>query len=163
NKLAAGEQGEFNLLWHKGNLLLDDLDVLRAECDEEGKPMPASPRLKNDINAVVGLIRKSEIPAAADYMEGRLLVHERTGAEAATLFERARALMSHQPDLACQADLYLGQCYERLEEHTQMYKAFERVAQRDPNSVVAQVGMAMARTALGQEDGALEKYYVLMR
>src|SRR5262249_13360244 len=83
-------------------------------------------------------------------------------AEAATLFERARALLAPQPDLAAQANLYLGQCYEKLEEHKQMYDAYKRVADWDPASVSAQLGMATARWAQGKLDEAMAQFSSVM-
>jgi tetratricopeptide (TPR) repeat protein len=163
NEALAGDNGKFLLLWHKGNLLLDDVDLMRAQAEEDGQPFVAPAGLRADISALIELVRRSQMPAAADYMSGRLLVHERQWAEAARMLERARALMSTQPDLALQADLYLGQCYEKLEEHAQMFKAFERVAQRDPTSVAAQLGMAAARWAQGQDSAARTHYDVLIR
>jgi tetratricopeptide (TPR) repeat protein len=160
---TAGENGEFLLLWHKGNLLLDDLDMQRAQKEEEGQPFVASPKLKDEITTLIEQVRRRQMPAAADYMQGRLLVHERQWADAATRLERARALMSSQPDLAMQADLYLGQCYEKLEDHAQMYNAFERVSMRDPRSVAALLGMAAARWAQGNLDAARTQYDILRK
>src|SRR5262249_24074598 len=149
-KVPAGDQSEFQLLWHKGNLLLDDLDLQRAQQIDEGQPLTEDKQLKDEIAEVIDHVRQSQMPAAADYMRGRMLVHERQWSEAALLFERARAQLAAQPDLACQANLYLGQCYEKLEEHTQMFNAFKRVADWDPASVPALLGMAAARWAQGQ-------------
>jgi tetratricopeptide (TPR) repeat protein len=162
-KVAASENAEFHLLWHKGNLLLDDLELRRVLTEEDGVPPGDVTAMKEEIGRVIELVRKSRVPSAADYMRGRLFAHERNWAQAATLFERARAMMGSQPDLACQADLYLGQCYERLEEHTQMYNAFKRVAEWDPTSVPAQLGMAAARWAQGQLDNARTFYDVVMK
>jgi Tfp pilus assembly protein PilF len=162
NRGTRVENGEFQLLWHKGNLLLDDLEFQRAEAEEDGKPQRNGAKLEEEIRTLIEQVRKSRVPAAADYMKGRLLAHDSRWAEAASLFERSRALMASQPDLACQADLYLGQCYERLEEHTQMYNAFKRVADWDPTSVPAQVGMAAARWAQGKRDEASSQYDVVV-
>jgi Tfp pilus assembly protein PilF len=158
NRGTVIENGECQLLWHKGNLLLDDLEFQRAEAEEEGLPPRDATAIKDEIRELIARVRKSRVPAVADYMNGRLFAHDRKWAEAASLFERARTLMASQPDLACQADLYLGQCYERLEEHTQMYNAFKRVADQDPNSVPAQVGMAAARWAQGKRQEASDQY-----
>jgi Tfp pilus assembly protein PilF len=163
DKTPAGDYAMFELMWQKGNLLLDDLDLQRAQQIEDGKPLKDDPRLKENIAGVISQVRKAQMAAAADYMQGRLLVHERRWAEAALLFEQARAQFGSQRDLMCQANLYLGQCYEKLEEHTQMYDAFQRVLEHDPNSVPALLGMAMARWSQGQLDNALTQYQAVMR
>lgn len=162
-KASGTDHAEFQLLWHKGNLLLDDLDLQRAQRQEDGQPAADDPALKQQITTVLEQMRKTQMPAAADYMRGRLLVNERQWSEAAALFERSRAQMSSQPDLACQANLYLGQCYEKLEEHAQMFNAFKRVADWDPTSVPAMIGMAAARWAQGQLDQALAQYDLVMK
>ncbi|MGL4552093.1 MAG: tetratricopeptide repeat protein, partial [Gemmataceae bacterium] len=151
---SAEESGEFQLLWHKGNLLLDDLDPRDREKVAAARP---------EMDAVIEQIRKTRINGAADYMAGRQQLIERKWAESAVLFERARTLLATQPDLACQADLFLGQCYGRLEEHTQMYNAFKRVSDWDPSSVAARIGMAEARLAQGQLDDARAQFDVLIK
>jgi len=160
-KEATGVQGEFQLLWHKANLLLDDLDMQRTQMSQQ--PAPDDRLLKEEIAQLIERVRKSQMPAAADYMRGRLLIHERQWAEAALLFERARAELASQEDLACQANLYLGQCYERLEDYTQMYNAYRRAADFDPNSVPALLGMAAARWAQGNLDQALSQFEIIMK
>src|SRR5262249_51089698 len=108
-------------------------------------------------------VRKGRVPAAADYLNGRLLIHDRKWGEAATLFVRARALLSPQPDLKAQANLYLGQCYEKLEEPKQMHEAYKQVADWDPTSVQAQLGMAAARWSQGKLDEAFALFQGVMQ
>lgn len=163
NRNATTEYGKFQLLWHKGNLLLDELDIERAQREEDNQPPSDDPKLKEEIASVIEEVRKSPVPAAADYMRGRLLVHEKQWAKGARLFEQARALLDGQPELACQADLYLGRCYENLEEHSRMVAAYDRVLTRDASSVQAQVGLAQAYAQQGQIDKALQVYAVLMK
>ncbi len=79
-------------------------------------------------------------------------------AEAVTLLEQVRPTLGTQPDLAGQINLYLGQCYEQLVEPGQMYNAFERLAQGQPNSVTAKVGMAQAEWTMGHLDNAADKF-----
>jgi Tfp pilus assembly protein PilF len=153
---SGKELARFGLLWHKANLLLDDLD--RPE--DSGSP---DANLVEQIKETIARVGKTHVPAAADYLQGRLQVHERHWAEAASLFERSRTLLSAQPDLAAQANLYLGQCYEKLEEPQQMYDAYKRVADWDPDSVAAQVGMAAARWAQGRLKEARDLYAQVMK
>jgi Tfp pilus assembly protein PilF len=148
------ESGKFQLLWHKANLLLDELDSSEPEKIAAQKPL---------IEETIDQIRKTRINGSADYLTGRLALLERKWAEAAALFELSRTLLAGQPDLAAQADLFLGQCYGRLQEHTQMYNAFKRVSDWDPSSVAARIGMAEARAAQGKLEEARREFDVLLR
>lgn len=150
NSAATTEYGRFQLLWHRANLLLDDLEVARAHREEDGKPPVDNHKLKDEIASVIDQIGRSQTPAAADYLRGRLQVHDMNWQTAAKLFEQARALLDEQPEMACQANLYLGQCYEKLEEHGQMYAAYQAVLKRDPSSLPATLGMARARALQGR-------------
>ncbi|NBO90867.1 MAG: hypothetical protein EBV06_00895 [Planctomycetia bacterium] len=152
--LSPEETGEFQLLWHKGNLLLDEVDIREPQIIAEQRA---------EIEAVIEQVRKTRINGAADYMSGRLHLLERNWAEATLAFERARTLLAAQPDLACQADLFLGQCYGRLEEHAQMYAAFKRASDWDPTNVAARIGMAEARAAQGQLDAARGQFDFLIK
>jgi Tfp pilus assembly protein PilF len=160
---VAAEQGRFDLLWHKANLLLDDIDRLDYRREATGKQPKKATQLVEDVQETIGRLQKTHVPAAADYLRGRLLIHERRWADAATLLERARALMGVQRDLAAQASLYLGQCYERLEEHKLMYDAYKLVADWDPNSSAALLGKAAARWSQGQLDEANTLYLDAVR
>jgi Tfp pilus assembly protein PilF len=173
----AAEGARFQLLWHKANLLLDDLrrlDEARAEpapqvssglrprARGEGRDEEKSARAE-EINRTIEQVRKSRVPAAADYLQARLMLQERRWAEAATLFEHSRALLATQPDLVYQANLFLGRCYEMLEEPGQMYKAYQNAAQDNADSVPALLGMAAAQWAQGQAAQAMEKYRQVMQ
>jgi Tfp pilus assembly protein PilF len=158
--LSPQESGEFTLLWHQGSLLLDGLDI------EPGKGDALAPGLaakKNEIEALIAQIQKVGIVGASAYMRGRLALHERRWADAAAQFEQAQAALAGQPDLASQADLFLGQCYERLEQPAQMYAAYKRVADWDPHSVAAHMGKAAALIQQGQFKQANDEFTALRR
>jgi len=156
---AAAPQARFQLLWHLSNVLLDELLVEKKEtsvrADQAGE---AAQRIEQ--------VRKTRyMPAAADYLEGRLRLQERRWAEAAVLLERARpALENHreQRGLINQLDIFLGQCYEQLEEPGQMYAAYERVYNRDTNSSVALLGMGAAQWMQGKLEAAMVTYDKVM-
>ncbi|MBY0232176.1 MAG: tetratricopeptide repeat protein, partial [Gemmataceae bacterium] len=153
---ASDETGEFPLLWHKSNLLLDDLDAASVAAGA------AEPKERTaGLLALAEEIGKKGIAGTAEYVKGRVALHERRWAEAASLFERARTSLAGFPDLAAQADLYLGQCYQRLEEPTQMFNAFKRVSDWDPASIPARMGMAAARLAQGQLEDAKKHFDTL--
>jgi tetratricopeptide (TPR) repeat protein len=161
----GNDQHRFHLLWHRANLLLDDLDRARANIETPAPTPEVVARLEADIREGIDLVRKTTVvaaPAAAEYLRGRLLMNERRWAEAATLFERAEKLLAPQPDLSMQANLYLAQCYERLDEHKQMFEAYQRIANQNPNSVQAQLGMAMARWSQGRLDEARAQYQLAL-
>jgi tetratricopeptide (TPR) repeat protein len=153
----AADNARFQLLWHKANLLLDDLDRLDAR---QGSDPEAGRQaeLEADVKETIAQLERSRVPAAADYLRGRMLVHERKWNDAVELLERARTVLSGQADLASQANLYLGQCYEKLEEPGQMFEAYNRVATLDPSSVQARLGMAAARWAQERYDEAYTLY-----
>ena len=158
SRSPANETLEFQLLWHKGNLLLDDLDLMRMARRNESSKDDTDAAKRAEIALVIEQVRKTHMPAAADYMTGRLHINQLEWGPAAQLFERALTQMSSQRDLACQANLYLGQCYERLEEHGKMFNAFKRVTDEDPTAVPAILGKGAARWAQGQLKEALDHY-----
>lgn len=149
--VSPEESGEFQLLWHQANLILDDL--------APNEPEKLAAR-KDEITQVIDQMRKTRVAGAADYLLARVSLLESDWATAAGLFERARTQL-RQPDLACQADLFLGQCYARLQEHTQMFNAYKRVAEFDPSSVIAHLGMAEARAAQNKLGDAAKQFDVL--
>jgi tetratricopeptide (TPR) repeat protein len=161
-KTSASAYSEFQLLWHKCNMTLDDLDLARAQREDAGANTIDEAKERAEITQIIDRVRRSNMPIAAEYMRGRLLVNQRLWAEAAIVFERARSQMGGQTDLETQTNLYLGQCYERLQEFSQMYNAFKRVAEVEPNSTVAQLGMAMARWSQGRLDEAMKIYGGIM-
>jgi tetratricopeptide (TPR) repeat protein len=163
---AASENLRFQLLWHKASLLLDDLKRTDAKAaDDRTAAKPEQVRAWEEETArTLEQVRKTQVsPAGAAYLQARLLVHERRWAEAASLFEHARTLMGAQPDLAVQVNLYLGQCYEQLEEPSQMLSAYQRVREVDPDSVAALLGVAAAEWSMQRLDSAHATYMQLVK
>src|SRR5262249_49821944 len=72
-------------------------------------------------------------------------------------------LLEVSPELVEQVDLQLGRCYENLNEPAAQLAAYGRVVARNPESTLARAGMAIAQTALGHGDDALEQYRQLMK
>jgi tetratricopeptide (TPR) repeat protein len=161
-RLAATDMTQFRLLWHKANLLLDDIKRLDTAADGAELAKDAAGQRATwvaEVAQAIDQIRKTRgSPAAADYLKARLLLQDHRWAEAVTLFEQVRPALGTQPDLASQINLYLGQCYEQLEEPGQMFNAYERLAQSEPNSVVAMLGMAQAEWTNGHLDSAADKF-----
>src|SRR5579875_1663881 len=152
----------FRLLWHKISLLLDALERLDVAEDRRNA---GSTRVNNEqrqawmkeANQALEEARKTRgSPAACDFLKARLLILDRRWAEAVTLLEQARAALGGQAELAGQVNRYLGQCYEQLAEPGQMFKAYERLRDQEPNSLAAQLGMAQAEWMLHHLDKAAE-------
>ncbi len=93
---------EFDLLWHLATLLLSD-----QKLSENADKMA-------EVEQTIARIRKTRgQPAAADYLEARLLIQSKEWAKAAALLERTRPALAAQQahaDLIGQIDLCLGQC-----------------------------------------------------
>ncbi len=162
---SASDTARFQLLCQKAGLLLDDLK--RADGRRPGDPATPAPEAlrgwETEAARTIDQIRRLRIsPAWADYLQGRLLAHERRWAEAAALFEHARNLLGAQADLANQINLNLAQCYEWLEEPSQMFGAYQRVAENDADSVAAVLGMAAAEWSMRRLDAAAQKYQHLI-
>jgi tetratricopeptide (TPR) repeat protein len=141
---AVPRQARNDLLWTLANILIDGNERGEAE-------------------AVLELMRKGNAPPASfDYLLARLLMHQGQWLEASRRLERVRPLLESSPELGKQTDLYLGHCYEQLEEPSQQLAAYERVLTRDPQSVPARLGMANAFLALGRLTDTLDQYRQVM-
>jgi Tfp pilus assembly protein PilF len=147
DKLQVGlekvhKEHQYDLRWSLANLLLDDnrLDEARKVITEV-----------RDANAV-----------SAEYLEGRAEMLRGRWFEAAKQFEKIRPALKSVKELVFQLDLYLGTCYEQLDEPAMRLTALQRAAEADATSLVAQRGMANALWALGQTGEALQKYQELV-
>ena len=122
---GASDMAEFDLLWHLGTLLLSDPKL----ADDENKIA--------EVEQTITRLRKTHgQPAAADYLEARLLIQKKEWAKAVALMERTRPALAAQQahaDLIGQMDLSLGQCFEALEEWPQAEAAYQRVLAWAPN------------------------------
>ncbi len=126
------------LRWNLANTLLDDNRL-------------------EDAAKIVLEIRDAN-PVSADYLQARLHVQRGRWFDAVRQFEKVRPALRANKELAFQIDLYLGHCYENLEEPVLMLGAFQRAAETDATSTVALRGIARARWSLGQTDDALRDY-----
>lgn len=158
---AAADLIQYQLLWQKADLLLDDIERLEAAPGGEDAARNTEKRKawNDEVAQAIERLRKTRgSSTAAEYLQARSLLLDRRWAEAVTLLEQVRPTLGTQPELANQINLYLGQCYEHLVEPGQMYKAYERLAQTQPNSVAALMGMAQAEWNMGHLDRAAERY-----
>lgn len=152
----------FELLWHKASLLLDDIqrtDEQPAE-NKDDRSVQRVTKWEKEVEQTINALAKlsGSVPAAADFLWGRLRIHQRRWAEAATLFEQAKAVLAGQPQVVAQSYLFLGECYHHLEEYNQMREAYGRARQAGATSPAALRGMALADTALNRLDRAETMY-----
>ncbi len=130
------KEHHYDLRWSLANLLLDDNRLDDAQ------------KVTKDVRDVN--------PASADYLDARAFMQRGRWFDAATRLEKIRPALKSMKELAFKIDLYLGTCYEQLEEPMMQLTAFERAAQTDPTSLAARHGIAAARLALGQTAEALQ-------
>jgi Tfp pilus assembly protein PilF len=137
----AADGYRFQFLWQLSNVLLDDLYDDRTAADQKSG-------LAAEAVQHIGQIRKikvgASVPAAADYLEARLALHDKDWVRAERLLLNARQQLTLHRDLTGQIDLYLGKCYEQLDDPGKMYDAYNKVLGWDQNSVPAKLGMAAA-------------------
>lgn len=143
--ITTRSQGE--LRWTLANLLLD-------------REQPNEARQE-----IARLEKGGYATAALDYLNARLLVGEGQWKQAAALFERSRttlesiaALDRDSEQFLTQIDLFLGRCFEQLNDRGRQMAAYNRLAARNPNSATALLSMASAHVAAGRLDEALEQY-----
>src|SRR5262249_41356557 len=142
---AINGPDRFNILWDLANLLIDGKDMKQAS------------------KAIEDVRQSQPTPGAVDYLQARLHMAAGQWADAARTFEQVRPLLEVSPELVEQVDLRLGRCYENLNEPAAHMAAYGRVVARNPESTLARAGMAIAQTALGHGDDALEQYRQLMK
>jgi tetratricopeptide (TPR) repeat protein len=149
------DAGQTELLWTLANLLIDaarwsEAEEVIAQFTRNGATA-AAPRPT----------------AGAWYLQGRVLFGKQDWAQAAALFERTRSQLEAASDspreLQMQVDLFLGQCYDQLNEPTRQLEAFKRVLVADPKSEAGRLGVAAAYRALGQMQEVFYQYEELTK
>jgi tetratricopeptide (TPR) repeat protein len=136
-----------DLVWTISNLLLDI-----------NKPK----ELKEARENIAKLQRARLMAGAMDYLEARLLMCEGDWAKAARVLKRIQPKMEAAPELLTQIHLYLGQCYEQLDEPAKRLAAYQRAADGDQKSVAARIGRGDALWAMGRREDALSEYRQIM-
>jgi tetratricopeptide (TPR) repeat protein len=137
---ATPVEGRYELLWMLANVHADGGEVAEAR--------KATARIRDDVGP----------SPMVDYLEARCLLAQQRWPEAATAFERNRDAFKGSPELALQVNLFLGKCYEQMNEPGQQLAAYTRALAQDPASVAAREGVASAQWALGQTNAAVEQY-----
>lgn len=140
DKTVASTQARDELRWNLVNLACDQRDLKLAR-------------------EHVSLLRKSELPQARiDFLDARLLVEEQQWHAALKRLDSIRPYLAEWPQLAKQADFFLGVCYRGIGNLEQQLNSFRKVVAADPFSVPARMGAADALLALGRTQEALEEY-----
>jgi tetratricopeptide (TPR) repeat protein len=139
----VAKQHQAELTWTLANLLLDD------------EQMDAARKVIVQIRDVNQL--------SADYLEARCLMLQGRWADAAPKLEKLRPAFTSVPELSLQTDMFLGQCYGKIDEPVRQMTAFQHAVKIDPTSVAARYGVAMAHWALGQRDEALAQLLKLIQ
>ncbi len=144
---ALSGPAQSDVLWRLVNLLLDGNNPAEL-AEAEG--------------CIEQMAKTHPSPAAVAYLQARVLLARQDWPQAARLLERTRLTLETMPEpskkLLNQIDLYLGQCYDQLNEPTRQLEAFNRVVTRDPKSVPGRLGVAAAQRALGRIEASLEQY-----
>lgn len=76
--------------------------------------------------------------------------------------EAVRAELSQWPDIARQADFWLGKCYGERGRLDQQLVAYRRAVAADPSWKAARLALAGTLTALGRQDEAMAEYRLLV-
>ena len=130
------KEHHYDLRWSLANLLMDDNRL-------------------DDAAKIIQEVREANT-LSADYLDARSQMQRGRWFDAAKLFEKVRPALKSTKELAFQTDLYLGVCYEQMEEPILQLTAYQRAAELDPTSLAARRGMAGAHWALGQTDDAIQ-------
>src|SRR5262245_60201058 len=116
---AVSGRAQAALRWTLANVLLD-----------QGQPGDARKELER-------LEKGGSSRPALDYLNARLIASDGKWAQAARLFERARAALEALPApdrdtelFLAQTDLLLGRCYDQLNDSERKMAAYDRVAAR---------------------------------
>jgi tetratricopeptide (TPR) repeat protein len=137
---AAVQTARLQLLWALAEVIIDGGNWAEAKALRE--------RLGNE-----GLQ-----PVLLDYLDARIGVAEGKWFDAVKKLERLYPLLEGKTELASQADLLLGLCYERLGDVDRRYSALRRAVNLDPSDVAARLGLAAALESMGRLDEALAEY-----
>lgn len=131
--------GDPGLLWTLAELL-----ILDKQFDEADK-------------TIAQLQKNNAAGAPADYLAARLLIARGKLAEASNLLARLQPKLIDWPELAKQADVWSGRCYDQLERVDDQLSAFRRAVEADGNWAPARLGLAGALLKIGRFDEAVEE------
>jgi tetratricopeptide (TPR) repeat protein len=92
------------------------------------------------------------------YLEAKLLAQQEKWLDSSHHFQAIQPSLVEWPELAKQADLWLGTCYQRLGRNDLQLTAYRRAVSTDLSWIPARLGIADALLSTGKLDQALEEY-----
>jgi tetratricopeptide (TPR) repeat protein len=108
---------------------------------------------------IIAQLRKEALTRPlADYLQGRLLMHERKLGQAIQSLESVANTSGIQAELAARAWESLGQAFDQLGDRDRQLTAYEKAVQFNPASVSARMCYAAALSGVGRIDDSLEHY-----
>jgi len=99
----------------------------------------------------------------AEFLEGRLAMHEEAWAEARKHLEYVRGRRGAPPDLVREANLYLATCYEYLANQDQQLEACHRSLQGNPQWLPGRIARAACLASMGRTEPAIGEYQKLAK
>lgn len=107
---------------------------------------------------IAALQRRRESKPLADFLRARQLIAQRKWRSAADELARVRPRLTRWPEAVKEVDLWIGACNMELGRPDLARTAYYRVLNADPLSLPARWGLATALEALGDTEGALQRY-----
>src|SRR5262249_40317950 len=98
-----------------------------------------------------------------EYLQARSLMQQGRWAEAVKVLEAIRPRLKATPELAREVELYVGQCYGRLDEPAAEVKAIMGVIEKEPTSVSARLRLVDLHWASGRTEAAIAGYRQIMK
>jgi tetratricopeptide (TPR) repeat protein len=150
------------LLWTLANLLLDRDEKNDGDGKRRCEPLPRA-QLQAAGKEIARLGNVNAPPGQVEYLQARLCICRDEWSKAAQILERVRPTLVGSPQLTMQIDLFLGECYEHLDQPAQRLAAYQRAVKDDPHTlplltVSALGGLAEAQWAIGQREEALRTF-----
>ena len=103
-------------------------------------------------------LKKKSYPAfMIEYFDGQISLYKKEWREAVTHFNKARLEMQNVPELRAQTQIYLGICYEQLEQYDLQLEMFSDALKEMPQNIRARTGYALALFHLGRKSEAREQ------
>ena len=103
-------------------------------------------------------LRKKNYPGfMLEYFDGQISLYKKEWRDAVIHFNKARLDMQNFPELRAQTQVYLGICYEQLEQYDLQLEMFGEALKEIPQSTRARTGYALALFHLGRKAEAREQ------